>query len=128
MKTLFPFLRKFTPLLNSIQGQALYAVEQGQESPHTIPAKAGIQSITKHFLLDSCFRRNGTSNFRAGSQFYKVESESMILPWGHPSIREVNLELMGVLELAKIYGCPKFYPQIYGYPKFNPQIYGCPKF
>ena len=30
---------------------------------------------------DFCFRRNGMPNFRAGSQFYGVESKSMILPW-----------------------------------------------
>ena len=33
-----PFPRKFTPLLNSIQGQALYAVERGQEiQPGEVP-------------------------------------------------------------------------------------------
>ena len=68
---------------------------------NTMHAKAGI--LPYH----SCESRNGTSNFRAGSQFYRVESESMILPWGHPLIREVNLGLQGVLELVGLMGVPE---------------------
>ena len=50
------------------------------EIQHTIPAEAGIQWITNHFLLDSCFRRNGKRRFHGEFMSFAIEYKSMRLP------------------------------------------------
>ena len=76
------FRRRYGRILASAGGMGGFLLPQ--EWYGRIPASA---SGMGGFLLpqvvweDFCFRRNGMPNFRAGSQFYGVESKSMILPW-----------------------------------------------